>query len=119
MLRTLDGDGRIKPLKLSHYQSVVGTAEEPYIRLIFTHRKHHFQFRVEFRAGQYHTRIDRSAIDAFPEIHALLCAAGGFVESEFLLSKMSAPAAITDSLIELAGLLATIHEEAASVSPVN
>jgi len=113
VLRKMETDGSLKPLELSHYQSVAGTDEEPYISLGFVHRNRHLSFWVEFHSGHYQTRIRRAALEGFPELHTLLCGRGGFVESEYALSKTSAPDAITASLIELAGLLAKFGEEAA------
>jgi hypothetical protein len=108
VLRTLDNDGSLRPLKLSHYQSVVGADEEPYIPFHFTHQNQQFLFYLEFMMGNYYMRINRSTLQAFPEIHNRLRDVGGFGESEFLLTKTSAPDAIKDSLINLARLLATI-----------
>jgi hypothetical protein len=107
----LDADGSLKPLKLSHYKSIVGTDEEPYIRLDFVHRDRRLWFWVEFKNGQYHTRINRTALEAFPEIQRPLGRFGGFIAGEYLLSKASAPDAIKHTLVELAGLLADIPKE--------
>ena len=74
VLRKLEEDGPFEPLKLSHYHSVVGTDEEPYIRLDFVHRDRHLWFWVEFRKA---TSIQerRSALEhTSPKCGRSLCA---------------------------------------------
>jgi hypothetical protein len=108
VLRKLEADGGLKPLKLSHYQSVVGTDQEPYIWLNFTHQSRHFLFSVEFQNGTYYTKTRRGPLDQLPELHALLCGSGGFADGQYFVSKASAPDAIKSALIELARLLSTL-----------
>jgi hypothetical protein len=108
VLRMLDADGSLKPLKLSHYESVIGTDEEPYIRLNFTHQNRYFLFWIEFRSGTYYTNINRAPLDQFPELHALLCGSGGFADGPNIISKASAPDAIKSALMKLARLLSSL-----------
>jgi hypothetical protein len=110
VLCKLDAEGSLKPLKLSTYESTIGTDEEPYIRLDFVHRNRLLSFWVKFNNGRYITRIARSALEAFPEIQMSLCGSGGFILGEYLLSKASAPDAIKQTLVELAGLLGNVPQ---------
>lgn len=105
VLLSLEKNGSLKPLKLSHYQTVKEKGEEPYIRLNFKHRDHLLWFWIEFKHGRYYTRINRSALNDLPELHALLCGTGGFVDGEHVVSKFSPPEAIKSALDELARLL--------------
>jgi hypothetical protein len=111
VLRKLDADGSLKPLKLSHYQSMIGTDGEPYIRLDFVHRDRPLWFWVEFKNGRYLTRINRTALEAFPEIQRPLCDFGGFMEAKYVLLKATAPEDMKHTLVELAGLLADIPKD--------
>ena len=111
VLSPLDKNGSLKRLKPSGYYAVKGTDQEPYFRLNFDHGDCDLRFLVEFKNRRFHTRINRSAVDPFPKLHALLCGAGGFIEGDHVLSKNSTSDAIKDSLIDLAELLSTLPEE--------
>jgi len=103
-------EGRFRPLEEFSYKEAFRADEKASIQFIFPYRKLKIPFRVEYHSGQFKILVDRSALEAFPEIHTLLCGSGGFVESEHVLSKKCTPETIMDSWIELAGLLSTLPD---------
>lgn len=107
-LPRLRKNGALHPLKLSHYQTVVGSDEEPCVWLDFDYGGHHPRFAIEFQYGRFQIKIAPSALNQLPELQALLCNQGGFADQGYEISKAVAPDAIDRALTDLAALLVTL-----------
>ena len=110
-LLALESKGLLQPLNQA-YREIAGSYDKPHILLTFLFRKNCLCFRIDFKNGSFHTSITKESLATLPELQTLLCETGGFKEMELCLVKVASPGNIEKLLKELAGLLATISEEA-------
>lgn len=108
LLRKLDRDGRLRPLKLEEYEPVISADVLPHIRLSFQRAKDRIVFTVAFQAGRFVICANYFSLENLTDIETLLCESIGFTKNEGRTSKASRPTEIENSLLELAKTLATV-----------
>ncbi|RBP43606.1 uncharacterized protein DUF262 [Roseimicrobium gellanilyticum] len=108
VLQKLQKNGSLKPLEPFGYLSVSGRDHQPSIPLKFIYGGEELWFWIGFQGGRYYLSTGRGKLNEFPELHTLLCSAGGFTDGEKSLSKHMFPDAIEPAVSELAQLLATL-----------
>ncbi len=108
VVRSMQKNGTLNPLKVGQYYTPITKDETPYIRLNFHYRGHGLVFWVQFTYGRYLIGINRDALDPFPEIQNLLGTTGGFANHGETLCRATTLDAIEAALTELAAFLAAL-----------
>ncbi len=111
VVRPMQKNGTLNPLKVGQYYAPKNKDEAPYIRLNFHYQGHGLFFWIQFTNGRYFICINRDALDPFPELRTLLCASGGFTAQGEVVIKHPLPDAIENAVLELATLLAALPEK--------
>lgn len=111
ILTALNNDGRLKPLRLLPYQSIVGIEIEPGISLQFPYDNNLLRFEIEFRSnGQFAMFIPTDKVKLYPAIESVLLESLGFEDRGNSYYKWSNPDQIESSIRELAEKLAALPD---------
>lgn len=101
-LKKLNAVGRLKPLKLLVYQSVVGSDIEPGISILFHHEDEGLRFEVEFHNGRFFIEIPCGKITPYPIIESILLQKLNFSKRDFYYTQESSPENIENSILKFA-----------------
>ena len=101
-LKNLKVTGKLKPLNLLPYQSVVGSDIEPGISILFRHDDKNLRFEVEFHKGRFFIEIQCEEVTPYPIIESILTKKLNFSKKDSYYTQESSPDSIESSLLKFA-----------------
>jgi len=107
-LKNLEVTGKLKPLNLLSYQSVVGSDFEPCIPILFRHDNKDLRFEVEFRNDRFFIDIQCEEVAPFPIIESILIEKLNFSNKDSYYTQESSPDSIESTIIKFAEGLSTL-----------
>ena len=105
MLKNLKVTGKLKPLDLLPYTSVVGSDIEPGISIIFHYDNKDLRFEVEFHNGRFFIEIQCEEVTPYPIIESILTKKLNFSKKGSYYSQESSPNSIERSILKFAEVL--------------
>ena len=101
-LKNLKVTGKLKPLNLLFYKSVVGSDIEPCISILFRHDNKDLRFEVEFHNDRFFIEIQCEEVTPYPIIESILTKKLNFSKKDFYYTLESSPDSIESSIIKFA-----------------
>jgi hypothetical protein len=108
-LKSLELTGKLKPLRILSYQSVVGSDIEPGIPILFRHDDKDFCFEVEYQNGRFLIKIKIEEVTPYPIIESILTKKLHFSKNISYFTQKSTPDNIENSIIKMAEELSTFQ----------
>jgi hypothetical protein len=102
VLKNLNAAGKLKPLKLLDYQSVVGSDIEPGISILFPHDEKDLRFEIEFHNGHFIIEISCEKVAPYPIIESILLQKLHFSKKDSYYIQESSPNSIESSILKFA-----------------
>jgi hypothetical protein len=101
-LKNLKVTGKLKPLNLLSYQSVIGSDIEPGISILFRHDNKDLRFEVEFHNGRFTIEIPCEKVTPYPIIESILLQKLNFSKKDSYYTQESSPDNIESSILKFA-----------------